>query len=91
MAKWFWSFFGILNFEHKKVAPGNSLNFSTKKPNIDIWVPKMRFSKMYIFRAWYGIFLICKKHELRAGLITTGFFGDLTGNRPGELLWPRKE
>ena len=25
--------------------------FSKKKLNIDIWVPKMRFSKMYIFGA----------------------------------------
>ena len=50
MAKWFWSFFGE-NSKHKKVAPGNSLNFPTKNPNIDILVPKMRFSKMYIFGA----------------------------------------
>ena len=63
MGKWFWSLFGVFfNFgpffgpflgtvveisKHKKVAPGNYLNF----PNNDIWVPKMRFSKMYIFGA----------------------------------------
>ena len=38
-------------------APGNCLNFP-KNPNIDIWVPKMCFSKMYIFRAplnWRGL------------------------------------
>ena len=43
-----------------------------KNPNIDIWVPKMRFFKMYIFGvggAWYGIFLIREKSALRAGLI----------------------
>ena len=35
------------NSKHKRVAPGNSLNF----PNIDIWVPKMRFLEIYIFGA----------------------------------------
>ena len=39
--------------KNKKFVPGNSLNFPTKfkNPNIDIWVPKMRLSKMYIFGA----------------------------------------
>ena len=32
------------NSKDKKVAPG-------KNPNIDIWVPKMHFFKMYIFWA----------------------------------------
>ena len=49
----FGPFLGTLveNSKHKKVAPGNSLNFpkKNKNPNIDIWVPKMPFSKMYIF------------------------------------------
>ena len=37
----------------KRVGPGNSLNFpnNIKNINIDTWVPKMRFSKMYIFGA----------------------------------------
>ena len=36
----------------KRVAPGNFFNFpTTKNPNIDIWVPKIHFSKMYIFGA----------------------------------------
>ena len=35
----------------KKIAPGNFLNCPKKNPNIDIWVQKMRFSKMYIFGA----------------------------------------
>ena len=41
------------NSKHKKVAPGNSVNFQKKNrnPNIDIWVPKSRFSKMYILGA----------------------------------------
>ena len=65
MGKWFWSFFIVfLNFgpffgtvvensKHKRVATGNSLNFPQKKLNLNIyiWVPKMRFSKMYIFGA----------------------------------------
>ena len=44
----FGPFLGTLveNSKHKKVAPGNSLN-----PIIAIWVPKSRFSKMYIFGA----------------------------------------
>ena len=35
------------------VENSNSLNFPkiNKNPNIDIWVPKMRFSKVYIFGA----------------------------------------
>ena len=37
------------NAKNKRVAPGNSLNIPHQNPNIDIWVPKMRFSKMYIF------------------------------------------
>ena len=57
------------NVKHKRVAPGISLNL--KNPNIDIWVPKMRFDKMYIFGApiEYGIFLIREKPALRAALI----------------------
>ena len=58
MAKWFVNFWRFLNFgpffgpflgtvvenaKSKRVAPGN--------PSMDIWVPKMRFSKMYISRA----------------------------------------
>ena len=63
----------VKNAKHNRVAPGNSLNFPTKNSNIDIWVPKMFFSKMYIFGApiesgmvWYGIFLIREKPALRA-------------------------
>ena len=41
----------VENAKHKKVAPGNSIQFRKTKPTIDIWVPKMRFSKMYIFGA----------------------------------------
>ena len=44
----------VENAKHKRVAPGTSLNLSKKKyenPNINIWVLKMRFSKMYICRA----------------------------------------
>ena len=40
----------VENAKHKRVAPGNSLNFPNF-PSIDIWVPKMRFSKLYIFGA----------------------------------------
>ena len=53
----FGPFFGLFlgtvveNTKHKIVAPGNSLNFQQKNSSIDIWVPKIRFSKMYIFRA----------------------------------------
>ena len=35
----------------------------------------MPFSKMYIFGAWYGIFLIREKPALRAGLIISDFEG----------------
>ena len=74
----FGPFLGTLveNSKNKKVAPGN--------PNIDIWVPKMRFSKMYIFGgpnwvrgACYGIFFICEKPALRAGLINELMFSFL--------------
>ena len=42
----------VENSKHKRVAPGNFLNFPTKKnPHINIWVPKMRFYKMYSFGA----------------------------------------
>ena len=42
----------VENAKHNRVAPGNSLNCPKKiKKNhsINICVPKMRFSKMYIF------------------------------------------
>ena len=41
----FWAVLGTLveNAKNKRVAPGNS--------NIDIWVPKMRFSKVYLLGA----------------------------------------
>ena len=43
----------VENSKNKRVAPGNFFNFAkkNKNPNIDIWVPKMRFSKIYIFGA----------------------------------------
>ena len=41
----------VENSKHKRVAPGNSLNFQQKNPNINIWVSKMRFPKIYIFGA----------------------------------------
>ena len=53
----FGPFLGTLveNSKHKKVAPG-------KIPNIDIWVPKMRFwGPNWVGGAWYGIFLIREK------------------------------
>ena len=45
-------FFGLcLGTAVKKVAPGIYLNFcyQSKNPSVNISVPKMRFSKMYIF------------------------------------------
>ena len=47
-----WAVLGTLveNSKHKTVAPGNSLNLP-KNPSIDIWVPKMHFSQMYVFGA----------------------------------------
>ena len=46
----FWPVLDTLveNLKHKKVAPVYSLNFPrNKNPNIDIWVPKMHFSKIW--------------------------------------------
>ena len=42
----FWRFFNFGPFLGTIVE-----NSKHKNPNIDIWVPKMRFSKMYIFGA----------------------------------------
>ena len=61
----FWRFFNlgplfgpflgtvVKNAKHKKVAPGIDLNFCNelKNPIVNIWVPKMPFSKTYIFGA----------------------------------------
>ena len=51
----FWTILGtaVKNAKHKKVVPGNSLNFQIKikNPSIHIWVPNMCFVKMYIFGA----------------------------------------
>ena len=83
MGKWFWSFFGVFfnfgpflgtvveNAKHKRVAPG-------KNPSIDIRVPKMSFSKMYIFGdpieseclVWYLLNSSNARVPLRADLIT---------------------
>ena len=57
-----WSFFSIFgpflstvvkNAKHKKVVPGIDLNLCKRLKNsfVDICVPKMCFSKMYIFGA----------------------------------------
>ena len=68
-------FLGCFKLLQWKVAPGIDLNYS-KNASINIWVPKMCFSKMYIFGPQlnqrgmvYSIFLIRQKPELRAGLI----------------------
>ena len=47
----FWAVFWAVFRYRSEIPPGNSLNFPKKyiNPNIDMWVPKMRFSKMYIF------------------------------------------
>ena len=44
-------FLGIIvkNAKHIKVTPGIDIN--SQNPSVDIWVPKMRFPKMYIFGA----------------------------------------
>ena len=51
----FWSVFRYRSkkAKHKKVVPGIILNFcdSSKNPSVHIWVPIMRFPKMYIFGA----------------------------------------
>ena len=45
-----WAVLGTVveNAKHKKVEPGIYFNFQNN-PIIYIWVPKMRFYKMYIF------------------------------------------
>ena len=40
----------VKSAKHKKLAPGNCFNLK-KKTSINIWVLKMRLSKMYIFGA----------------------------------------
>ena len=43
----------VKNTKHKQVAPGIDLIFCNQStnPSIHIWVPEMRFDKMYIFGA----------------------------------------
>ena len=47
----FWPFLGIAVKTQNILKSGNSLNFHTKNSSINIWVPKMRFSKINIFGA----------------------------------------